>query len=229
MCTEVSPPRRPFLARGSNVIRCDACQMPQRGCICEYRVQVPAKARFWLLTHRKELYKPTNTGRLIVDTIQYSEVFEWNRTEPDARLLEMLKSDRFDPYIVFPEGEGYRERMVEFTQKPEREPVLIILDGTWRQARKMFRQSEYLQSLPVIQPETQRETRYNLRKPNESHHLCTAEVAAVMLDQIGDPASAQVLDAYFDIFNAHYYAARVNRSVEGTEQAVEVLAKVRGD
>lgn len=226
MTTETEHPRRPFLARGSNVIRCEQCQMPAKACICDFQVNAQAQARFWLLTHRKELYKPTNTGRLIVDTIRDSEVFPWSRTEPDAEFLDQLHDPGFDPYIVFPEGEGYEERMVEFEHKPGRKPVFIILDGTWRQARRIFRQSEYLQGVPVIQPKTQRKTRYNLRKPNEEHHLCTAEVAAVMLAQMGDQASADLLDAYFDVFNAHYYASRRSRAVEGVDDAKALLQHV---
>lgn len=197
--------------------------MPAKGCICEFRVNIQAQARFWLLTHRKELYKPTNTGRLIVDTIRDSEVFSWSRTEPDVQFLDQLTDPGFDPYIVFPEGEGYQERMVEFEHKPGRKPVFIILDGTWRQARRIFRQSECLQNIPVIQPQTDRKTRYSLRKPNEEHHLCTAEVAAVMLAQMGDQVSADVLDAYFDVFNAHYYASRRSWSVENVDDAKVLL------
>lgn len=226
MSVESCPTRRPFLARGSKVVRCEQCQMPQRACICDYQVSVRAKARFWLLTHAKEFYKPTNTGRLIVDTIQHSEVFSWKRTEPDLQFVSQLNDPSFDPYIVFPEGESYQHRMVEFEEKPGREPVFIILDGTWRQARRMFRQSEYLQDIPIIQPVTQRKTRYQLRKPNEDHHLCTAEVAAVMLEQMGDAASAEVLDAYFDIFNAHYHAARHNRLEADLSEQQALLEQV---
>lgn len=227
MSAESYHPRRPFLARGSKIKRCDGCQMPSGGCICSFRVQVKAQAKFWLLTHPKELYKPTNTGRLIVDAIAGSEVFQWSRTEPDPAFLAELANPQIDPYIVFPEGEGYQDRMVEFEAKPGRAPVFIILDGTWRQARRIFRQSEYLQQVPVIQPSSMRQTRYNLRKPKEAHHLCTAEVAAVMLAQIGDAASADLLDAYFDLFNAHYHAARVNRPVADMDEAKALLAQYR--
>ena len=34
--------------------------------------------------------------------------------------------------------------MVEYEPKAGKRPVFIILDGTWRQARRMFRHSRYL-------------------------------------------------------------------------------------
>ncbi|NVK41756.1 MAG: DTW domain-containing protein [Oceanospirillaceae bacterium] len=229
MTANLTHPRKPFVARGSNIARCDSCLMPAHRCICEYRVQVQAQARFWLLTHRKEVYKPTNTGRLILDTIAGSEAFEWSRTEPEDRFLALLDSADFDPYIVFPSAPDYADRMVQFEAKPGRPPVFMILDGTWRQARRMFRHSRYLDRIPVIEPRTERETRYDLRTQVASHHLCTAEVAAAMLEQIGDQASANVLDAYFDVFNEYYHASRRTRPLRDLQAPKELLALHRRD
>jgi len=218
---------KPFVARGSNIERCEACLLPQRGCICDYQVSVAAKAKFWLMTHRYEINKPTNTGRLILDTIQGSELFNWNRTEPDPGFIAALDDPSIDPYIVFPEGEDYQHRMVEFEEKPGRQPVFIILDGTWRQARRMFRHGRYLDKLPVIQPQTNRTSKYMLRKAQQDHHLCTAEVAVAMLEQIGDQSSADILEAYFDTFNQHYRASRLSRPIEADSEAKQRLLAAR--
>ncbi|SFG98190.1 DTW domain-containing protein [Neptunomonas qingdaonensis] len=72
----------------------------------------------------------------------------------------------------------------------------------------MFRLSRYLDHLPVIEPSCGAVSRYQLRQSAEEHHLCTAEVAATMLREVQDHSSADVLDAYFDLFNAEYYTSR---------------------
>ncbi|WP_020680506.1 tRNA-uridine aminocarboxypropyltransferase [Marinobacterium rhizophilum] len=222
-----APLRKPFVARGSRVTRCEHCLMPQVRCICEYRVKLQAQARFWLLTHRNEVYKPTNTGRLILDTIAHSRTFQWSRTEPEPDLLEQLASPELDPYLVFPAAPDYDQRMVEFEPKEGREPVFIILDGTWRQARRMFRHSRYLDQVPVIEPRTLRQTRYDLRTQAEDHHLCTCEVAAALLEQIGDTQSAEVLDAYFEVFNEYYHASRRKRPMTDLSAPKARLAQAR--
>lgn len=204
-----NPPRKPFVARGSGVKRCDDCRLPEEVCICEWRTQVDAGCHFWLLTHRYEFYKPTNTGRLIQDTINYTRVFEWSRTEPSQELLDALDDSRYAPCIVFPAGEDYQARMLDdVSRKDGRIPVFIILDGTWRQARRMFRHSRFLQHLPVIEPKTDRLSRYKLRRSKIDHHLCTAEVAIALLEQVGDLDAAAHLEGYFDRFNANYIATR---------------------
>jgi DTW domain-containing protein YfiP len=110
------------------------------------------------------------------------------------------------------------------TQKVHgRMPVFIILDGTWRQCRRIFRKSPYLETLPVLPLATQRLTRYRLRKPAFAAHLCTAEVAAELLTQSGDVMAGEVLDDYFDVFNDSYAASRRFEKLETPTAAMRRL------
>ncbi|REC93536.1 tRNA-uridine aminocarboxypropyltransferase [Kushneria indalinina] len=223
-------PRKPFNARGSLVKRCEQCRMPGLHCICAYRLQVATRAQFWLITHRIEHYKPTNTGRLIGDCIMDTRVFEWSRTEPDPTLLAALADPRFAPCLVFPDDqEDYRHRVVDVTRACDtsRIPVFILLDGTWRQARRMFRRSDYLAELPIVALRTERLTRYRLRKAASPEHLCTAEVAAELLHQAGDEEGAQVLDDYFTVFNEQYAAARRDAGTPHESGAAQRLLEKR--
>nr|WP_298379163.1 DTW domain-containing protein [uncultured Halomonas sp.] len=224
-----SPPRRPFKARGSFVTRCEGCRLPLLNCLCPYRVKTESKARFWLLTHPLEHNKPTNTGRLIGDILDTTEAFTWYRTAPDIALLDHLDDPRFAPFLVFPDDQpDYAERVVDIdsvkqAKREGRIPVFIILDGTWRQARRIFRKSPYLERLPVLPLHTERLTRYHLRKPASASHLCTAEVAAELLRQSGDTVAAEVLDDYFEVFNDSYAESRRHSKLERPTAAMQRL------
>jgi DTW domain-containing protein YfiP len=222
-------PRREFKARGSFVERCEGCNLPVLNCLCPYKVTAQSDAQVWLLTHRIEHYKPTNTGRLIGDVLAQTEVFTWHRTEPDARLLALLADARFAPFVVFPDDQpDYADRVVSIDavmreKTSGKTPVYILIDGTWRQARRIFRRSPYLDTLPVLPLRTERETRYRLRKPASKAHLCTAEVAAELLRQGGDLDAADVLDDYFDAFNASYAASRQYHKIKTPTDAMQRL------
>ncbi|WP_084589416.1 tRNA-uridine aminocarboxypropyltransferase [Cobetia amphilecti] len=233
-------PRREFKARGSQVIRCEACRLPRLNCLCPYQVTAESRIKFWLITHPLEHYKPTNTGRLISDVLAGTEVFSWYRVEPDPRLLALLEDERYQPFIIFPDDQpDYADRVVDVnaiagvgadvathTASGEaRIPVFILLDGTWRQARRIFRKSPYLDGLPVLPLHTQRLTRYHLRKPASEAHLCTAEVAAELLRQAGEENAASVLDDYFDAFNDCYRASRIHYVLEPTAPMRRLLAR----
>jgi len=206
-----NPPRKPFVTRGANVKRCEQCRLPVNACICVYRSEVESQVEFVVLMHRYETYKPTNTGRLIADSIAKTRVIEWQgRKEAGDELTALLNDPSYQPIIVFPPAEDYLERMTTPVQVQQNsgKPLLILLDGTWRQARRIFRHSDYLQHLPVISLDEVRESSYGLRKAIHEGQLCTAEVAIALLEQLGDEPAANHLNAYFKRFNQHYVASR---------------------
>lgn len=230
---DATPPRREFKARGSFVERCDGCRLPVLNCLCPYRVTATSDAQVWLLTHPYEHNKPTNTGRLIADVLPQTQTFTWYRTAPEARLLELLADRRYVPYVVFPDDQpDYQHRVVDeravvVAKQDGFIPVFILIDGTWRQARRIFRKSPYLENLPVLPLHTDRLTRYRLRKPASASHLCTAEVAAELLRNTGDVTAANVLDDYFDAFNESYAASRFYHKIEKPNAAMQRLLERR--
>lgn len=208
-------PRKPYLAKGSNVTRCPECLMAQGYCLCGHKqpvVQDESRAvHFCLLMHKEESYKPSNTGRLIEHILpQYSHRFYWSRTEPDPAFIELIQNPQYQPYIIFPgDRGGYDDRVVTHAdQGTSKIPLFIILDGSWRQAGRMFRLSEYLQSIAVLPLTTQRHSEYRLRKAPDEFHLCTVEVAIELLNQHGQAEAGTALDAYFKRFNDLYAQSR---------------------
>lgn len=206
---------KPYVAKGSNVKRCGVCLLSLNFCICSQRKKAHLTPDFpleiWLLTHKEEQYKPTNTGRLIQHVLpQVTRTFIWHRTAPDPDFLLLLKDTRYQPYIIFPgDRGGYDDRVVEYAdQKSEKIPVFIILDGSWRQAGRMFRLSQFLQNLPVLPLKGQLQSQYKLRKAPDDYHLCTAEVAVSLLASHQQQTAADSLKAYFDVFNAEYAQSR---------------------
>ncbi|WP_231908888.1 DTW domain-containing protein [Marinomonas sp. TW1] len=143
---------RPFLARGSNAKRCPSCLMAKFACFCTQRQMQNTSLQFILLYHRDEIHKPTNSGRLIADLFpNQTKAFIWSRTEPDKALLNLLNELKESCTILFPntetaqnQGRNVRDQQDilktdEETGKPH---TFVILDGTWKQASKMFHQSE---------------------------------------------------------------------------------------
>lgn len=215
---------RPFLARGARVKRCPQCQLAAAACICGQRPALQASVSFCLLMHSLEPLKPTNTGRLIAECLADTQAFVWARTEVDPALLALLADPQYQPFVVFP-GEYALEQQQVFSQLPERQsrrPLLIILDATWTQARKMFRKSPYLAGLPVLSMETDQLSRYRLRRSTRDDHLCTVEVATACLGLAGDESAAQQLNQYFELFcDAYLNSIRLRPDLLAPKQGSE--------
>lgn len=199
---------RPFLARGNRIRRCQRCLLPLKQCLCGTLNPVAARSRFCLVMFDTEPMKPSNTGRLIADTLPDTVAFQWSRTEPPQALLDLVANPDYQPMVVFPASYAGSERKVLTTPQAGKPPLFIMLDGTWTEARKMFRKSPYLDALPVISVDLSRVSAYRLREAHAEGQYCTAEVAIALLDLAGDLTAAAALGAHFSLFRERYLAGK---------------------
>lgn len=200
---------KPFRARGSKVLRCNHCLLPKRDCICSARPQVACASAFCFIMYRGESRKPSNTGRLIADVVADHHAFLWHRTEHDSALLSLLQNPCYAPILVFPQEYAEPARCIRSPQElpsvsAGRTPLFILLDGTWREAKKIFK-SPYLATLPVLGIQPERASTYLMRDAAHSHQLCTAEVAIEALRLAQENTAADALADYFRLF-CHNYA-----------------------
>ena len=214
---ELKRAQRAFNARGSKVIRCKTCLLPVNTCICSAKPQPQASCAVIFLMYKGEYYKPTNTGRLIADVVKENYAFVWNRTEPDPDLLHLLHNPNYQPILVFPHEYAASSRCIK---KPNNEAdktlLFIFLDGTWREARKMFGKSPYLNSIPVLGVSPELSSNYLLRESTHGFQHCTAEVGIRVLDLAGEVQAAKALADYFSLFRLQYLKGKphLNHKIE---------------
>ncbi len=218
-----------YKSRGQRVIRCELCRLAKQFCICELAPKVDSQTGFLLLMYDTEVLKPSNTGKLIADLIPDSFAFLWSRTEVNPEIIALLEDPIWQPMIVFPKAYAGEEREIfdnKITLTPRKRPLFIMLDGSWREAKKMFRRSPYLQHLPVVSftpkvPENEEEisSRYQIRLAANNTELATAEVAAQILSLAGEQTNADLLDLWFDVFSYEYQRA-VCQGNKGNPDAV---------
>jgi DTW domain-containing protein YfiP len=235
--TRLAASAKPFLARGSGGGRCAGCRLIATHCLCACRPQVPTRAGVCLVMGDIEALKPSNTGWLVADVVADTWAFGWSRTAVDPGLLALLADPQWQPYVVFP-GEFVSPERVVTDLLPAKErtaeegttkkPLFVLLDGTWSEARKMFRKSPYLDHLPVLSlnPE-QVVSNYRLRRSARESHFCTSEVAALCLALAGETHAANTLAAWLDVFTEHYLSVKrwalLDRASEA-HQRLQVLS-----
>ena len=215
---------KPFQARGSRVKRCGNCRVAISHCLCALRPDVPTNVGMCLIMTALETLKPSNTGWLVADVVPNTWAFAWARTEPNPALLALLADPQWQPYLVFPGKFVAPERVVaalaqDMPAQPAgdasaRKPLFVLLDGTWPEARKIFRKSPYLDGLPVLSLQPEHLSTYRLRRAGHDAHFCTAEVAAMCLGLAGEPRAAEVLAAYLAVFTEHYLSAKQSVPVD---------------
>lgn len=207
--------------------RCSFCLIKQDACICEWQPDIDTQIATLLIVSENEVLKPSNTGRLIADVVNETYVYQWDRTQPDPDMLALIASDQYQPIIVFPEEYvDDKERLLDIgkdviRENNQRTPLLIFIDGSWREARKIFRRSAYLQSIPVISIEPEQVSQYLMRKSENEQHLSTVEVASLVLKEIGEKQAAYTLNLWFEVFKESYMLSKTRYKSDLTRPSMK--------
>ena len=186
---------------------CNKCGLPIINCLCHKAPEIKTSAKIWILSTEKEFYKPSNTARLLkLINPNSTEIFLWERTRIPEKLVENLNNELYDPFLLFPiedDEAGSRKSEYNHTGKI---PAFIIIDGTWKEARKIFRRSDYLKNLPIISLLPDFNSNYDLRRGVLEGNLCTIEAAIEVLKINGEMESSQVVTEFFQLFLNSYKA-----------------------
>ncbi|RJX66470.1 DTW domain-containing protein [Vibrio sinensis] len=216
---------KPFNARGCKVIRCQYCQVAEAFCLCPHQPDISSDIAVMLLVSDNEVFKPSNTGRLIVDTIKESYVYQWSRTEPDAEMLALLANPTYQPIIVFPDEYVDDEKRLVGEDVGNilqgKTPLIILLDGSWREARRIFRKSPYLDHLPVLSVNPESISQYMMRQSDKEQHLSTAEVATLVLEQLGEDLAAKTLKQWFEVFRESYMLSKTRMKTDKSRPVLQ--------
>lgn len=244
-----------FKGRGWKVKRCENCRLSLDYCSCQLVKQSDSQCAFFLLMYDNEVLKPSNTGRLIAEVVPDTHASIWRRTEGCSDLDTLLETGKYQPFLIFPKDYAAPEQTiyecnpmlsdeqlesldakaidakaienVDYSKINDGKiPLFILLDATWRQAKKIFRKSPYLAALPMVSipPNLFNEprptfdvdgvktdsasdnfdSRYHIRKADKEGELATAEVAAKVLKLFGQNKAALHLNLWFDVFSYRY-------------------------
>jgi DTW domain-containing protein YfiP len=158
-------------------------------------------AKIWILSTEREFSRPSNTARLLkLVNPESTELIHWERTKAPEKLIKYINSEEYEIYILFPTDENeLSERKVQ-DKNSGKIPAFIILDGTWKEAAKILRKSDYLKKMPRISLNPIQKSEYTLRRGASGAELCTIEAAIEVIKLNGEIEKAQVVKDTFDLF-----------------------------
>lgn len=146
--------------------------------------------KIWLLTHSEELKKESGTGKLVKSLLaEQCHVIVWARKEPNSALLALSPVDTAIVYLATSTSPTLDKASLSNINN------VIVLDGTWQQARKMYNQSPYLAKFPHYEIKGEHSL-YIKRRNQKEAGLCTAEVAIHLLKEVNDPQAAALQQSF---------------------------------
>jgi len=160
--------------RGFRARRCERCWMDERLCICELLPRIETRTRVVVVMQWKESCRSSNTGRLAHLVLSNSEVRL--RGSPQRPLdLSGIASEGGRACVLVPAGDA----TVLTPEIGEHGPqTLVVPDGSWRQARRIWKHEEALAGLQKVRLPPGPPSVYRLRRARETDQLCTYESIA---------------------------------------------------
>jgi DTW domain-containing protein len=169
---------------------CPRCRRPASVCYCRSVVPIDTRTRVVLLQHPRESNVAIGTARMARLCLTNAELHvgvDWG----DSPVLARAQADPTRPAVLLYPGEGARD----VTRDPPPGPVtLIVVDGTWTQARQVVARNPVLRALPRYAFTPPAPSEYRIRREPDPAWVSTIEALMHVLGVLeGDPERFRVL------------------------------------
>lgn len=202
---------------------CEACLYPKARCICKHVKKVVPQHKLWIFQHVGEYGRNNNTGSLLCLMAGAERTIRGIRDQQE-RMMEHVSRNRFSTVVLFPNSKSITvdeylgERPVRMGSAEDDPLTLILLDGTSRQAKNFDK------FMPADIPRIRiKETSLRswldpIRRQTEEHRVCTAQAAAMILEELGDSEASDAIESavqnVLEIAEMKRYAVSTNERPE---------------
>ena len=172
---------------------CYRCWRTKILCLCNHVKPVRNQVEILYLQHPNERTMPFNTARLAHLSLPHSRLVHGLRFD-GTKVIEDLLQRKSRVGILFPSATAK-----ELSEAPADLETLVIIDGTWREARKMIYLSPSLLEFPHYAFVPEKPSNYRIRKEPKENFISTIEATVTALRILDrDPAKYQELLDLFD-------------------------------
>jgi DTW domain-containing protein YfiP len=186
-----------------DTVKCRRCWLSISECICSDATQVSTfQHNFVVIMHAQEFGSGSNTGGLLQVSMppQNVKVLVRGIPEQDAEIAEICSKPNtfalFPKQGAIPFAEYDSLTKLSQTASPEIRYNIIIVDGTWTQAKKVLRSLPL--TLPCVCLSSFKDLSEDLKRPMRAHidpsRVCTLGAIILLLGDMGcDPSVMQSL------------------------------------
>ncbi len=192
---------------------CYRCMRVQPMCLCADLSACDNRTEVHVLQHRKERKHAFGTVRLLKLGLQNIKVHDLHADVGQS--YPMPKGFPLDAGVLYP-GDGSLD--LSDLPQDQRPSKLVVIDGTWSQAHRMYRDNQWLRGLVRYRLQPSEPSRYRIRKEPSAECLSTLEstVMALSLIEPETPGIDNILRA-FDLMNDRQ-VARMRSSSGGPKR-----------
>ncbi|WP_028024911.1 tRNA-uridine aminocarboxypropyltransferase [Enterovibrio calviensis] len=180
---------------------CEHCGKAKKACICHFISRIDSDVPVIVLQHPSEVNQPIGTARILSLSLPHCALFVGEDFSDHAELNTKLATENIDFALLYPSDDAVPISRWQATANDKDHADIdipthidtpahigthndtdtknargiILLDGTWRKAFKMYQLSRNLHSLPAVKLDDISEGNYRIRKSPIEGGLSTVE------------------------------------------------------
>ena len=176
---------------GTGAGRCYACFRPPGHCFCAAIPRIDNRTRILLLQHVGERSHPFNTARIVSRALRNCQLIADHNRRLGSRHLPIQS----DAGLLYPGAQASALTELPLGGGPSQ---LVIIDGTWHQARTILRDVPQLQGLPCYRLSPSSPGQYRIRREPDAQSLSTVEATVAALRELEPETTGldQLLSAF---------------------------------
>ena len=173
---------------------CYTCRKPVATCYCALVRPFTPPAQFIILIHPDETRRSVATGRMAHLYLKGSRLIDGIDFSDHREVNELLADPALHPVLLYPHPRATNLNQLPHPDRARIFPrdkrlVIFVLDGTWRNARKMLHLSDCLRRLPMISLTAATPSAFHVRKQPRAGCLATIEAIHQLIDLISMPSN----------------------------------------
>ncbi|CAM2804564.1 tRNA-uridine aminocarboxypropyltransferase [Vibrio mytili] len=154
---------------------CSQCGKSRKACICRWIVPLDSAVELIILQHRSEEHRPLGTARILKLSLKTCTCIVGEDFSEHPLLNQWLADDKYDHFILYPSEHSVCLSELDSSVRQGKKIRLILLDGTWKKAYKMWQLSRNLHHLPTVKLPDTLHGHYTIRKAPSDSSLSTVE------------------------------------------------------
>ncbi len=174
-------------------LTCTGCDFILSRCMCETLLPIHNQTELIILQHPSEKKHALNTVRLMIKSFKKISVFLGEHFNESNELKNILASNNVA--LIFPSNQSLS--LNNETARNTKITHLILIDGPWKKAKKIYYGSSILHSLPCYRLNPSEKTKYKIRSSKFEDSLSTLEASIEALKIIEPSLDTNSLEKSF--------------------------------
>ncbi|MBF7074523.1 DTW domain-containing protein [Glaciecola sp. MH2013] len=186
----------------SKRVSCERCHYPLKTCVCEALEPCKNMRKVILLQSKAESKSAKNTGRLLLLGLQNTCIIQSDNEQAMASLKNHCMAAPSRYALFFPSAtstpfELQVSRIAEAKQSAELlDCHFVFIDSTWRKAKRLLLENEWLQQLNHYHFENDIQSKYRIRKTSVSNGISTLEAVAYAIETADSTDTSPLYDLF---------------------------------